>query len=625
MSMQRATNYGQQSMMDQELVIRLNQFYIQARTKKSKLYDTWRRNYMLYHNKMFSDLRPQWTPNASDSEIMPVVNSVIGWMMDQDVSFSVNPAVAPHDPYASYLGKLSNDLEQVLESNWTVQCWDKQIGLGIFNALLYGTGIIKSIWDIGSDQGLGNAKIKSIDPYTFYPDPNATCADDMQFCVEVKRLSFEQIQRQYPLAYDKVLQNAMWLDRGGGDIGDAEKPQTFDSSKYPIANPGAIPGGTAFGETWTNVGSGSYGLPGQGKRSTNINSLGINVYEFWLRENYIEPNEQTDPVSVMDEAPNVTDQWRVVVMAAGCILMDELARDLFEISRHPYSFFCFEDDGDFWGTALVSHLVPAQIAINRLLSTLQQNAELTGNPIWIEGANSGIARTRVINRAGQRLQTSGNLNPGNEPHWLIPPNMPSYIQGLIEFWIGRMENISGLSGVNKGQAPAPRTTGSTVTSVQESGFVRIRQGLRNLEYCLRDVGTMVSQLIIQNYTVPRTVAILGQQGMPSALALSANHFYAPTRASDGKLITAPMKYALLVTAGANNPTSRSARIAEIDTLFAMGAVDAEAVLEVHNVPNYQVILQRMQENARNQAINAALSGHKAGGAPGARVRAARNS
>lgn len=601
---------------DLELVIRLEQLYIQARTKKAKLYDTWRRNYMLMHNKMYSDVRPMWMPNATDSEIWPIISSVVAWMMDQDVGFSISPAAAPLDPYASYLGKIANDLEQVMESNWLLQSWDKQVALTILDSLIYGTGILKSVWDIGSDEGLGNADIKRIDPYTFYPDPNCSSFDDMQYCVEVKRLSFDQIQRQYPLAYDIVLQNATWLESGGSDpTQDTQRPSQTEYSKYPIANPGAIPTPGQFP-------SGSYGLPGQGRNTPQLLSDGINVYEFWLRENKIEENEETDPVSVMDEAPNVTDSWRVVVMAAGVILMDEYAVDLWEMSIHPYSRYTFEDIGEFWGMSLVTHLAPMQIAINRLLATLQQNAELTGNPIWIEGANSGIARTRVINRPGQRLQTSGNLQQGSEPHWLQPPNMPQYLQSLIEFWISRMENVSGLSGVSKGQTPPSRTTGATVTSVQEAGFVRIRQGLRNLEYSLRSTGNMVTQLIIQNYTIPRTVAIVGQQGVPNALALASNHFYAPTRGRDGKVKQTPLKYALIVTAGANNPTSRSARIAEADTLFGLGAIDAEALLEIHNFPNYPIVIQRMQQTARDQAINAALSGQKSGShAPGARQRA----
>ena len=62
-----------------------------------------------------------------------------------------------------------------------------------------------------------------------------------------------------------------------------------------------------------------------------------------------------------------------------------------------------------------------------------------------------------------------------------------------------------------------------------------------------------------------------------------------------------MKFSLLVAAGADNPTSRQARIAEADAIRSMGAIDNQAVLEAHAWPHWPQVVARMQEEAQEAA------------------------
>jgi hypothetical protein len=57
----------------------------------------------------------------------------------------------------------------------------------------------------------------------------------------------------------------------------------------------------------------------------------------------------------------------------------------------------------------------------------------------------------------------------------------------------------------------------------------------------------------------------------------------------------PLRFQVNVRAGSMLPTSRNARVAEVDTLYAMGAVDRPVVLEAHKIPNRQAILERIAE------------------------------
>ena len=586
------------------LTEKLMQLYNVARQEKKKYQANWRRNYLLTTNRQYSlDTQSPWTPNVTDSEIFPILSSRIAWMTDQKITPSVAPAAIAGDPYAQHMRKLSEHMEMLLETEYKNQGWDKEIILALWDAAQFGAGILKSCWDPGLDEGMGNICLKRVDVWNFYPDPNARDLEQCTHMFEVEKMTYEQIQRRFPNADIEAIKAAYLYGQRGDDI---VRPAQSSSSLYPMALPGNLPGSTST--TW--------GLPGQASRarSDQVLTEGINVYTGWFLENWSEERETTDPTHGDDERV-VYDEWRCVVYTGNVILFDAMATDLWENSRHPYVRYVDEEMGEFWSTPIVSHLAPCQVAINRLLASLQGNVELVGNPIFMDVENSGLARTSIVNRPGLRLSMNSKTanNQGAKPMWLEPPKMQNDVQNLIQFWISRMENISGLSGPQKGQAPKDRQAAQTQQAAQEAGFVRIRSSVRNMERALSESYRLLAHLVIQNFDIPRTVAIVGPDGENSALLLASRHFYSPS--IHGRV--APMKFALVVQAGADNPTSRQARIAEADALFAMQAIDRPALLEQHAFPHWQSVDQRItqKEMAMAQAAAAGQAAGKSGGKP----------
>jgi hypothetical protein len=328
---------------------------------------------------------------------------------------------------------------------------------------------------------------------------------------------------------------------------------------------------------------------------------GIILYECWMKQNRtteipdpeFKPPE-ADPDAKAPEVEVTYDDWRVVVYSSNTILLDCWASDLWSGATHPYGRFYFEDPGEFWPTPLVSQMAPMQIGINRLLAAMQQSAELTGNPIFMEPSTAGISGSLIVNRPGQRLKV--NPTGGMNPQWLQPPGMSGDVMALIRFYIARMENISGLSTTSKGKAPTPRTPEAVVNQVQESGFVRVRQGLRNMEKMLRKLGTITAQLIVENYTNSKIVSILGPDGGQSGVFLQNRHFI---DAVDDEFM--PFKYAIIINAGSDMPTSRQARMAEAQTLFVLKAIDRAALLEAAEYPHWQMIEHRMEQKEQAEA------------------------
>jgi hypothetical protein len=561
---------------DRLLTGKLADMFQQSVAARRRRTDQWRKNYMLTMNR--------WGRSADDprdSEVFPIMRSRVGWMTDQEINFSLNPAVDPFSPYAMMENKLCEQLETVLQTNFKVGDWMSQIVMAIWDAGLYGAGIMKAVWDSGLDSGMGNVALQRVDPWTFYPDPNATSFDDAQHFFVKHRWSFDEIERRFPNTPRWALEEAA---ESPDQVEDTRKPQTENWPKY--SNDG-IP---------TNLGQGpvSVGAPGQGTSVKRFGTKGVNVYECWIKENVEIERESSDPLNASPETV-IYNEWRVIFFTGSMVLLNETAKDLWDQDRHPYVRYVDDEMGEFWSTPIVSHLAPCQLALNGILTMLMSNINLISNPIFMDVEGSGINRTPVVNKAGQRLTlkaASAANTQGTKPGWLTPPSLPNMVMDAVKFWIDRMENISGLSGTSKGQQPNQRQAQSTIQATQEAGFVSIRSSLRNLERALRQLGEMLCNLIIVNYDVHRTVAIVGPEGTETSLRLAANHFMRPTK--DG---LAPLRFQLVVDAGASKPTSRGARIQEIDALKAMGVVDNQTVLQAHGIPHAEVIQQRMEQQA----------------------------
>ena len=566
---------------------RINGLFGHAKREMARRHDRWRKAYRLVHNRGWSNTRDAWMPSPTASEIYPIVSALVGWMTDQRVRFQVVPSADPHSQYANFQQELAADLETVLDSLWVNHTFEGEVEKVLFDSFIYGTGFFKCIYDPGADGGAGNAIMRRCDPFSLFIDPAATSLEDANFIIEARELSITEFERRFP---------------GKGDVIDADMGAGFSlphreasetGGRPPMANLAAHSGGSG---TVPPV----YGKPGAGGQVSDSAYLegSITVFESWIRENTLYTPAEGDDES---EPFNVTE-WRCIITTGSHVLMNERAIDMWSHGLHPYVRYLTHDIGDLWGIALVDHLADPQMAINRLLAALQQHAELVSNPIFLEDSRSGIPRQKIVNRPGQRI-TKG---AGSEAGWLVPPPMPTDVQELVQFYISEMERISGLSGVVRGFSPTGRNSQGVIDSVAESAFVRIRLALRNLERSLSTAGSLMANLVVENYSLPRVTSIVGPDGERSMLALRARHFFVPNEEGAD-----PMRFSLYVRAGSAMPISRAARISEAETLFAMGALDAQAVLEAHDYPARDDILQRLSAMS-----TLGMSGAGGGPAPG---------
>jgi hypothetical protein len=576
-----------------DLIRRLTTIYNQARQAKGNLLNEWKRNFRLTMNRSSSALPAAAGVRAN--EVYPVIDARVGWMTDQEISCSITPAADPFSPFFTAQDILAQQLESILNSIYVTDQWYAEIVKLLWNAAMYGAGFLKSGWDQGLEAGKGNVILKSVSPWCLYIDPFATDLDDAEFIIEVHTMAEGQIERMYPKASHKKIARAL-------QAGDVSKEHVPPTQEQNVPKQGyLIPIDAGQGAT-------TWGPPGGTEQPySQAPYRAINVYECWIKENCVEWIEPPDPKQ--DAYPAIVSEWRVIVHAGGEVLLDEYADNLYSTNRHPYVRYVDVETSELWGSALVRDIGPCQIALNRLLALLQNNIEYTGNPIFVGVKHSGMDRSTFINRPGRIYDVDGGPNAQNaKPQWLQPPNMPALLIEFMGWWRDEIERIAGLQGGQRGEIPSGRATDKQVAATQEAGFIRIRSAQRNLELALRKAFELVANLIVINYDVPRTVAIVGPEGDMNAIQLASNHFFTPL--PEGP---AALRFSLLVNAGSAKPTSRAARIAEANTLFQMGVVDQQYVLQAYRVSHWQAVMARKQEEDRQKSLLRAIQG--GGGQP----------
>lgn len=540
--------------------------FVRARAHRRPRVTQWLRNYRILNSRTWSTSRPGYMPDPEVNELSDVIDSWVGWVTDQRPQIQTASYGQPSSPYAGFLSQLGDDLGKTMMSVSENEDYGLAVEQVVADALTYGVGYFKTSWDPLAVGGLGDAVMRRVDPFSLYPDPNATCDDDLSYLVEARTLSMAEVERRFGRKVAESLQETGFQE----DIDEA--PNTI---KGVTEQAKAIPGNMIAGPTP------NYGQPGQSRRHVT-DTPGVTILEAWIRE--------FDEYEVNGVMCRYT-VWRCVVVSGNHVLFNELATDMWHHGDHPYTPYRIKERGEWFNPSLVEILTPIQLSINRLLAAIEHNIWLHGNPVFKEDARAGLARTKMTNAPGQRLMVNG---ANSVAEWLQPPQMhPALTVSLVQFYVDRMQKISGLAAMAQGQLPPGRNSTESLDDVQEGSFVKIRVGLRNLERALRRSYSLAASLVVEFYDGPRIMAIIGPGGEKSALALKAKHFYLPTPDGDGRSL--PMRFSLTVDAGSEVPTSRLARSQEADVLFAMGAIDGQAVLEAHKWPGAAAITARVQQ------------------------------
>jgi len=567
----------------------VRQLFYRAREIRRPLVGQWKKNYRVLNGRMWAPRAEPWIPSPEIPQMWPIVAARVAWMTDQRPMIEVMPSAIPFTAYADYYQILAEHMNATLAATFSDNLLDGEIAKALWDVDTYGIAYFRTAWEPWLADGLGDTVFRRVDPFTIYPDPWARTPSQLNYIIEAKVMSIEDLDRAFPGAARRIIAGVTEESDEAPHKLDLTVSQTGSRINYAPLSPG------------TRVWNGTPSKHNQ-YRETPV----VTVLECWVRSHKHQKGNGKDSLSDSPSAITRTkESWRCIVVCGNAVLLDVDAEDVNGFSRHPYDRLVAQDTGEWYGPCLVEMLTSAQESICRTLANIEFNVALMGNPMLRESPRAGNRNKRVTNRPGQRLEGGPT-----DYQWLEPPQMhPDLAVQLIQFYKSEMESISGMSAIVRGFQPSGRNAQGVLDSVQDAAFVRIRATLREIERSLKSVGLKMAANIAEFYTEPRLVSLLGQDGQRTALALKSRHFYVP-EGEQGKRI--PLRFNLLADVGSQLATSRQARSAEANQLFNMGAIDVFEVLKAKQWPNWHEVATRV---ARLQAEAGTL-----GKPPGARQR-----
>jgi len=194
-----------------------------ARTHRRPMVQQWERNYRSLYNDYWGQTRATWLPSPALPEIYPIVDALVSWESDQRPRYTIAPQALPHTEYARFFEDVASNLETVLDASYQVNDEEGQIAIAEWDKYVYGTGILKTTWDMTLAGGLGDAITRRVSPFAFYPDPQATSLDDANYFIELRRMSIQELDRRYP-GTDSIFRE------GGTDIDSDREPNQILAS-----------------------------------------------------------------------------------------------------------------------------------------------------------------------------------------------------------------------------------------------------------------------------------------------------------------------------------------------------------------------------------------------------------
>jgi hypothetical protein len=457
---------------------RYEELYRKAESHRQRYEPQWYLNLAYYQgnqwvgwdgNGIFQPVVPKNRLRLVDNRIQPIVRTEVAKMTKSRPSFVAAPRTA--DDSDARAAKLS---EFGLEYQWSYQRLTPKQRQALLWSRITGAGFWKICWDRG--KGDEFEVVLGVDGEPLLDEYGAPVRrDSVEGEVEVKKLAVGDIHVELktpfeiyvdPLATEDGLESARWV------IEKAVRSPSYLKERYKVdIEPDAdAPQGITESRTASTGGR-----------------EGVNVYEYWSRPSPEEP------------------RGKHVVWVKGQTLLNE---------DNPYDdlpyvmFRGIPVPGRFWPDSVVSQLISPQTELNKIISSIAENAQRIGNPAILKSRQANVQWTGAI---GEEILFDDTM-PNSVPQFLQVPEIPGYVRERIDRIETSMREISGQHEVTHGQVPTGVTAASAINLLQEQDDTRLGPDITDMEHSITLAGRMILKLMARYYTDERTMRIAGEDG-----------------------------------------------------------------------------------------------------------------
>jgi len=207
------------------------------------------------------------------------------------------------------------------------------------------------------------------------------------------------------------------------------------------------------------------------------------------------------------EAP--TDKYpegRMIITASGQLLEDK------PLPCGKIPFVKFDDvvvGGKFYSEAIITHLRPMQLQINRLINQRVEWTQklLAGKYTVARGA--GIHQEAMDDQSGEIVEYDPvpTASDGGRPEAIQTPMIPQYAYTEEDRMVTSMNDIAGISDVSQGKLPSASIPALGMQILQEADSTRLGIVTEADEHSWSQVGNLILKYAQKYYSEPRLLKV----------------------------------------------------------------------------------------------------------------------
>jgi hypothetical protein len=590
-----------------------------AKKHRSRFDSAWPRYYQMFRGKQWDHKRPSFRHSEVINHIFKTIQSTVPIQMDTRPRFEF----LPEEPADMELAEILN---QAAESDWSKNNWSLQLLEVMYDANIYGTGISSLTYDPDGNYKTGKLCFDSNDPLYFYPDPDALDVNKKcGFAVYAEPMDVSKIKRKYPNKKDFIRPDLM-------DLSSAGKTDLY-SERRQIPN--------------DNFASHTEGATDPADKDRAL-LITVWIAPEFLTDDFEEKQGEDGQFTQTASWPN----GRKIVIC-NKVLLEGDANE-YDDGKIPHQrLLNYVMPREFWGMSEVEQLEGPQKTFNKILNFALDVMTLMGNPIWIVDTTSDIDTDNLVNKPGLVIEKA----PGSEVTRQEGVQLQPYVLQLADKMVQWFDSVSGSQDVTRGIQPTGITAASAIDSLMEAAQTRLRQKARNCDYYLQDLGQQWLSRTFQFRTAPEMYRLTGKDGVDKYFRAHVEEFEKtkpvmtqdpvtgvtstteePTGEMGKRMIVQPYaqdpvtgkttgqmniedqkvyeimgKFDCRVITGSSLPFAKAEKETRQFKLFEMGVIDAEELLKSLDYPNWEAVLQRMQQKAAMEAQ--AMAMQEASGVP----------
>lgn len=459
-------------------------------------------------------------------------------------------------------------MEKLCDQWWDALSMRQKFINNTRSCLVMGKSFYYTYWD----HDAGQPCTELVSAKCIYVNRGATSLDDCTWLAHVTKMPIWKVYQYWPKSKGKIEPGLETTDEPMKELSEMAPPDPTDQTPVVFDMKDAT---TTYR---------SYSRPdyfGDQLEDTDM----VQVVQFWIRD----PARTTEPMNWDDGLPAMFPDGgqmhlekpmypggRLVVLAGQRIVHD--APNPFEHGEFPYvEQNCYGIPDEFWNMSFVYNQISPQKELNKTMAQIVENKNQISQPRVLADRGSGFDPNMDTGVPGQTWWK----NPGTDVKVIEMPSMPPYVMNLVEFGVGAMKELSGVTDSSVGVKDPGIQSGVAIQTLAAQSRTQSGTLEANCEEAIRRLGNQWIGLARQFVTESQYIQTTDDQGKPTFQEITPDMIR--------------KEWGVRVGAGSTLPVDRATLMQQAMEMFQVGIFDEEAVLEYSRMPNAEALLKRIQQ------------------------------